>query len=318
MSKSVSDIFKDDFNWMQRERKGLYPWVAHNYWQAFRYINYEFCDFHCFHRDRISDNKLISLLLNHQFLENQLFDILQKAIMRAELRLLERYIPQKSNEERLTGHLVSEIDSALFLIKPFIKNTSLKLYNEKKEIDFFYYDLSKGGKVENRTGADLGFIIVVDLPDFPYTVQSVVLQAKKSRPDGRIQIDIKQLNKIRSITNNAAYLFYDMDLERLSSPMIIGTHLWENKLKEAEEKGENSFSIDMGEILTDGIPLSLYILDKVIERRKTDNFNSLGVALSSFREATNEMLFDGPLAIVSLGKPISYSFNTDGFFLSVD
>ena len=37
------------------------------------------------------------------------------------------------------------------------------------EVDFFYFDLSRGGKVEKDTGADLGFIIVIDLPDYQIT-----------------------------------------------------------------------------------------------------------------------------------------------------
>ena len=43
------------------------------------------------------------------------------------------------------------------------------------EVDFFYFDLSRGGKVEKDTGADLGFIIVIDLPDYPFTVKKRVI-----------------------------------------------------------------------------------------------------------------------------------------------
>ena len=50
-----------------------------------------------------------------------------------------------------------------------------KVISLGSEVDFFYFDLSRGGKVEKDTGADLGFIIVIDLPDYPFTVKKRVI-----------------------------------------------------------------------------------------------------------------------------------------------
>jgi hypothetical protein len=315
MKESVDDIFQDEFHWMQREMKGLYPWVNKRHWEFIERITGGMCDCPFCHRHRGTERNLISSLISSCLHYNPLFDIFQKAILRAEIRFISRFILQRSNEERLTGNLVSEIDAAIFLAKPIFRQFARNRYHRERDIDFFYYDLSRGGKIEKQTGADLGFIVVVDLPEHPFKVRSVVLQAKKCNSSATIEI--KQLRKIQETTKNkSAYLFYDMNFRTLASPIVIDTFKLTSQVEDLEKKRTKSFSLKMDEILNRGVPLSLYILQDVIEGERGEESSSFDIAFHRFQEMTNSNVspepFNGRLAIVSLGKPISIAMNRDG------
>jgi hypothetical protein len=100
MKESISDIFQDEFNWMQREMKGLYPWVDKNRWEFIERITGGMCDHPFCHRHRGNGRNLISSLVSSQLQHNPLLDVFQKAILRAEIRFISRFILQRSNEER--------------------------------------------------------------------------------------------------------------------------------------------------------------------------------------------------------------------------
>jgi hypothetical protein len=239
--------------------------------------------------------------------------------MRAEIRFISRYIPQRSNEERLTGNLVSEIDNSIFLIKEEFKELSKMHYGEAKEIDFFYSDMSKGGKVEKDTGADLGFILVIDLPDYPFTVTSLILQAKKI--NHKSQIDKAQFKTLMSIDEkNCAYLFYDTDFRTLTSPIVltIDDHDFKQKYMKSEEGKTDSFYMEYKDIC-DGHPLSLFIILSLLNNEYGKKHSSMDSAMSFFRDLLykenrkqNFLDFNGRVGIVSLGKKIQYNINDDG------
>ncbi|MCX6924473.1 MAG: hypothetical protein NT154_14845 [Verrucomicrobia bacterium] len=315
MNTPIIESFRSEFNWMQREVKGLYPWVDKRYWQLLERIGCCFYDhpFHHFHRE--DGRSLIGHLLSSQVQENPLLDVFQKALVRAEIRFISRFILQRSNEERLTGNLVSELDAAVFLARAVFRQISRERYRVEKEIDFYYYDLSRGGKVEKQTGADLGFILVVDLPDHPFTVRSVVFQAKKC--DSRATIDIPQLRALQKRSGDAAaYLFYDMSFRSLASPIVIPAQSLSAKADELEKKGTRTFSLQLDEILNSGIPLSLYLLFDVIGRGSGTAYTSFEDAFSAFRDMGPDSNmpegFNGRVGIVSIGKPIVLTPEPEG------
>ncbi len=325
------DIFKNDFYWMLRERKGYFSWIKDNPDKLARHLlNYNrrrcpMCE------DRILNSReIVRAITEKNVCENPLFDILMKALIRAEVRLMSRFIPQRSHEERLTGNLVSEIDNAIFLVREIFKKTCLSLYKIEKVIDFFYYDLSQGGKLEKETGADLGLILVIDLPDFPYTVKSFILQAKKISGNS-VQIDREQYETMmKHRKSECAYLFYDMNLARLCSPLIVKIdHFFlENQYKESEEDNTASFNIKFDDVNTMGHPLSLFVISHLIYGE------SIGASHSSFESAFSMFYniwdpdppnnnsgikdFNGRLAIISLGRSIKYSVpHNEGLHIEV-
>lgn len=315
MNMTMMEPFRNDFNWMQREVKGLYPWVDKNHWEFLRRIGDCCCDGPWCHGHRENGRSFIGRLLSAQVQENPLLDVFQKALVRAEIRFISRYILQRSNEERLTGNLVSELDAAVFLAQPDFRQLSKDRYQVEKEIDFFYYDLSRGGKVEKHTGADLGFVVVVDLPDYPFTVRGLIIQAKKANPSATV--NVRQFRTMQDAADNSsAYLFYDMNFRSLASPIVVESSKLTSKADEADKKGTNSFTLSIDDIFSSGVPLSLYILHDIIVQGHGQKHTSFESAFDCFRQMRGNQddpeSFNGRLAIASIGKRISYSGNLDG------
>ncbi|MBM4241882.1 MAG: hypothetical protein FJ150_09530 [Euryarchaeota archaeon] len=310
--------FQDEFFWMMRELKGYYPWVNGDAYRL-RKILYNRHHRMCPECYDSNTRDLVRLLTNEVIYENELIDMFFKALMRAEIRFISRYIPQRSNEERLTGNLVSEIDNSIYLVKDEFKELSMKRYREAREIDFFYTDMSKGGKVEKDTGADLGFILLIDLPDYPVTVKSLILQAKKI--NHTTQIDKAQYRTLKNINDtNCAYLFYDMDFRTLTSPMVltIDDYDFKNKFEKSEESKTDSFSIEFTDVC-DGNPLSLFIILCLLNNEYGKKHNSMTDAMSFFSDLLykenrkqNYLDFNGRVGLVSVGKKIQYNINNDG------
>ncbi|MBF0567693.1 MAG: hypothetical protein HQK95_02380 [Nitrospirae bacterium] len=312
--------FQDEFFWMLKESKGYYPWVKDRPYELRNFMDNYFGHCDCgFHRHDQYRNVYgtIKLLLNEGFLVNEIIDLFFKSLIRAEIRFISRYVPQRSNEERLTGNLVSEIDNSIHLVKDECYKFSMNLYNENKCIDFIYTDMSRGGKVEKETGADLGFILVLDLPDYPYTVKTLTLQAKNIRRSTQInRMQYETMTRICKDHGSCAYLFYDTDLNVLTSPMVLRTddHNFETKYNDCKERGNKSFSVNIDEVYR-GQPLSLFILSCLLYDTCGTTHSSFDSAMKYFTDAIfqsnkgEDYIFNGRVGVVSLGKKIQYLIN---------
>ncbi len=315
----MTEKFRNDFNWMLRESKGYFPWLNYDSHRIHRYLftsHHHKCP-HCYERNH---REIIKMITEQEVCENSLLDLFYKALIRSEIRFISRYVPQRSNEERLTGNLVSEIDSAIYLIKDEFNSISKQLYSESKEIDFLYYDLSKGGKVEKQSGANLGFLLIIDLPDYPKIIKSIVLQAKKI--SGSAHIDRIQYETLKkNDDNNCAYLFYDMNYSSLTSPIVLGIddYYFKQKYEQSIQNNSKSFSIDYKEI-RNGLPLSLFFAFQLIEESVGKIHRSVEDALEYFQGLTREKTsvdmqpFNGRVGIASLGKSINYGFRNNEVF----
>lgn len=194
-------------------------------------------------------------MLNDETLfQSPLFQLLFKSFVVAEGKFIKNYIPQNSHEERLTGHLVSELENGLYILRNYFEEASKVIYGESIPLNFYYADLSSN-RQEKNTGADLGLIFYVNLPDSPTHIRIAAIQAKKAKKTSAI-IDIDQLNKIIDVyEDNAYYMFYDMTLDRLS-PMIRRASAIKDKLE--DEKNTNSYGRD--QIIKRGMPLSIFLI----------------------------------------------------------
>lgn len=315
---SNKDPFKDDFYWITRNRKGIHAWLDDKSYRFFdRVLDWDWpFPFHPreFGRFGAGSGSILSLLLHGQLFENPLLDRMVKALVRAESRLCSRFIPQRSHEERLTGNLVSEIDSAFFLIKDSFRTMAQERYGEPKEIDFYYYDLSRGGKAEKVSGADLGLIFVLDLPDLPFTVRSLRLQAKKVQ--GSAQIDVNQLRTLTSHgADDSACLFYDMNPKTYCAPIIYEASRMDHRAKSAESEDKKSFSMSYDDVLG-GIPLSLYAHRVLTAGPSTREHSRFEDAYHYFErqlpQSSNDFCLGGRVAIISLGRAITIGINNDG------
>ncbi len=303
--------FKDEFHLMLREQIGYYPWLNHHPYRVNRLLRQNKRCWCCMEQEMRNANHYIREMLEEQVCTNKLLDLLFKALIRSEIRFIHRFIPQRSHEERLTGHLISEMSNSIELIKDLFRLASVEEYGVEKEIDFFYLDMSKGGKLESHTGADLAICFSLDLPDYPKTYKSFVFQAKKM--DFISQLDVAQYDKlVNNFPDNSAYLFYDTNCKTLNCPFVLAANvspISENAEK-AEEKLQKSFSIDINDMYS-GSPLSYFIIFELLENfEKGETHRSLSSLVNSFRNSNID--FDGRLAIFSIGHSINYSINNDG------
>lgn len=311
--------FKDDFYLMLKQTLGYNHWVKKNPYKIDRLIFGE-CDFH--YRHRVDHHRqLIRKILEEKVCENEVIDLFFKSVIRAEIRFSSRFIPQRSNEERLTGHLISEIGGAIELIKPIFEQVALNVYNEKKAIDFFYFDLSKGGKLERQTGADLAITIVIDLPDFPTTFKTIIFQAKKIHNSS--SLDLAQYEALVAHSYGAsAYLFYDTDLQTLSSPFVVMTGSIKSIYDKAVADNNKSFTVTNDTVLN-GLPLSAFLCFDLIDNEH------LGIQHKTFEDAinyaqqfeyNNDNNFSGYLGVVSIGRKLKYEINSnnEGYNLTME
>jgi hypothetical protein len=302
--------FKDDFHLMLREQIGYYTWLKDYSYRMDRLV---FGKRHCPCDRDWNNRKLNRELIENQVCDNKLIDLLFKSLIRSEIRFIHRFIPQRSHEERLTGNLVSEMSNSVELIKDLFKATSIKEYEVEKQIDFFYIDLSKGGKLESYTGADLALGINIDLPDYPKTYKSFVFQAKKLGSSS--QLDLKQYQTLtNNFPQNAAYLFYDTDFKELNCPFVLTTddYTLKNNAEEALKNQSKSFSLDRSNVFR-GLPLSSFIIFSLLEDIKEGRTHySLSNLIDTYRNSNKNIEFNGRLAILSIGKSIHYSINNDG------
>ena len=311
--------FKEDYFQMMKLSMGYLPWVKKHPYRLDRLIwgEHEMC-----HRHRENHHRqLVRKMLEEKVCENESIDIFFKAVIRAEQRFSSRFIPQRSNEERLTGHLISEIGGSIELVKSNFLEASLKLYNESKVIDFFYFDMSKGGKLEKITGADLAITVIIDLPDFPKTIKTYIFQAKKIQ--NSTSIDNFQYKTLMSHRENSyGYLFYDGNLQTLSSPFVLQHGNMKYLYEKAIENKHNSFSVN-NDTVYNGLPLSAFLCFELISNdfigRKHNSIEDAISYAEQFNGEKNER-FNGYFGVVSIGRKLKYEINSnnEGFNLTLD
>ena len=208
--------FKEDHWLISRENRGYYKWVGampfhlerHNYLR--RLYNRPFLE------GDFDARSVVRELFERGLGLHPMLDIAFAAVARAEIRLSMRFIPQGSHEERLTGSLVSEIEAAIHLASGPFRKQALERYNHERTIDFIYYDLSQGGRIEKHTGADLGIILHIDLPDFPRVIRFAAFQAKKLNRSA--QLEKAQFNSLLSA-------FPRLPLISSTTPILPHLHL---------------------------------------------------------------------------------------------
>jgi hypothetical protein len=309
--------YKDDFYLMLKHSIGYIPWVK-KYPHRLDRLIYGDYDKHCRYKES-NHRQLVRKIIEERVCENEMIDIFYKSIIRSEIRFSSRFIPQRSHEERLTGHLISEIGASIEIIKSHFEKTSIQEYGEKKDIDFFYFDMSKGGKLEKRTGADLAISVIIDLPDYPKMIKSFVFQAKKYSHSA--QIDLQQYETLNNLYGKSkGYLFYDTSTFTLSSPFVLETddYTMRQRCDEAIKDNNKSFSISEDDIF-DGLPLSAFLCFNLLTDDNIGNKHrdlaDLISYFSNFNSYYNKNIkekeddFSGYLGIVSIGKKLNYQPN---------
>lgn len=261
-----------DINMMLKNNIALSKYFSKNsstfferYWDKGYMFSDPYCHKH-FHRFLSKGNftYLRKLLKDEKSFENPLFYLLFKAFVYAEIKFVNNFIPQNSHEERLTGHLVSEIANSLSIVSATFKKQAFDLYQTEVDLNFNYADLSSNNQ-EKNTGADLGFIFHINLPDYKEKVNVLIIQAKKF--NNTATIDMKQIEILKTFAEESAYYcFYDMNKNDLTSPLIQSANNITSLLGNNEE-GYSTKTLSRDKIINhykSGIPLSLFLIFEML------------------------------------------------------
>ncbi len=299
------DVFRDVFWDMSRQNKGYYSLAADRGHPLIRLLrqgvyrtNGEFAD----------SRYWIDTIFRQGLGVHPVLDCVFEALARAEARLSLRFIPQNSHEERLTGSFVSELEAAFFLLKPSFAALSKDYYGKELDVDFQYFDLSKGGSIEKFTGGDLAVVFHMDLPDLPPVTRYAAFQVKKMHSSATL--DKKQYRLLlENYGEGAMYIFYDMLFGRLYPPLVVDASQLEGQSK--NNQSTDSFQVSRAEAAR-GLTFALWVVMQLAR-------GSAGVAVDGVKAAVERLeKYDSRksnisrLAVVSIGAPIKVRVGESG------
>lgn len=235
------------------------------------------------YRDSFGALEARYVLNNKSAFISPLHHIMFRSFVAAEQKFITNYIPQNSHEERLTGHLVSELENSLFILQDTFELFSQEIYAQKVPVEFYYADLSSNN-YEKCSGSDLGLIFHINLPDSPETFRVAAIQAKKMKNAGAT-IDIAQKETLlKQYGEMAYYMFYDMTDEH-NSPLIQKA----SRINIPDDKSGifDTYSYGKENIVGSNggaIPLSLFLIFDILNPYKQTSIKSIW-------DATNVLLY---------------------------
>jgi hypothetical protein len=244
------------------------------------------CPRFCFDDSRHGLPLLREMLTKPDSLESPLFQLLFRSLVYGEYRFVKTFVPQNSNEERLTGHLISELSGALAVAEAAFESQSEEIYGEKARLEFHYADMSSDS-MEAVTGADFALVMHLNLPDRPESARVAICQAKKLYKNGQsLAVDGPQLDHLIGWAEEGAfYCFYDMDPNSLWAPTVMPAREVKNRVeqKAAKQKergrvGDEENPLAHKGLLThyESVPMSVFLLfDMLIAQRAGKRFDNI-------------------------------------------
>jgi hypothetical protein len=130
------------------------------------------------------------------------------ALAKAEHEFLFRYVPFWSNEERLTGHLISQMVERLTDFAPRWATLNGSPEAQAENQCRIYYADTATARKESLTGADFGLVIQARLGRQPEYFKVARFQAKKAEKSGSARIDFDQVAALLNRPSVGYYIFY--------------------------------------------------------------------------------------------------------------
>jgi hypothetical protein len=289
MGDLMSEKFQIDLNptvlEMLKRNISICPWVIKHQWSFIEAISNQYIgDYRDLYFHRIPKNPMFilkNLLYSKRFYSNELYYYLFKGFVYGEYRFVRDFIPQQSHEERLTGHLISELCNVATIIGEKFKTKSKKIYGREVPLNFYYADLSTN-RMEKITGADFALMVHLDLPDCSEVNKVMICQVKKI--ENSMEIDEPQLKVLNSWAGDAGYYCcYDMKQNDLFAPLLISAKNVEKYLTIKKTKSISRNDLLKEDQLT--IPLSIALTFELL-----DCHNTSGKIFANLNEARNFIL----------------------------
>jgi hypothetical protein len=170
------------------------------------------------------------------------------ALARAEHEFLFRYVPFWSHEERLTGHLVSQIVERVEDFAPhWASLTGAPEAEAENHCRLFYADTATARR-ESETGADFGLVIHAHLGKRQEYFKVARFQAKKAEGNGSALIDFDQVNALLNRPDVGYFVFYHFHNPKQWSlpPTVLPAKHFERRRDELREEKAKIKSTSLG------------------------------------------------------------------------
>lgn len=269
---------------------------------------------------------LDDLLVNHRFLFSE---VLTKpssfephamwamfwGLAKAEHEFLRRYIPFWSHEERLTGHLVSQIVERM---EEF--SGEWRALSAPDAFCRIWYADTATARQERETGADFGLIVHAKYQGQDELFKAVRFQAKKVSRSGRATLDLRQMKALTRTNHLGYYVFYhpyDARQWSLMPTVKAASELAENLKDELsniaeddrhQKLGEKTVGVDVGD---SGLDFASFVTFAV-----ADPAAEHGVLTSDAGDAVRVLMSQSTLSrvmVISIGQGASIVDWTDLF-----
>ncbi len=174
------------------------------------------------------------------------------ALAKGEHAFLHRYTPFWSHEERLTGHLVSQM---ITCVEDFGDRWNMLSQTEgQTSACRIWYADTATARQEKVTGADLGLVVHARFSDTNEFFKVVRFQAKKvNRQSGKARIDLDQADALLQRENLGYYLFYHfLHGTNWSLPPTVTRASALRREVEQAQKDEKRQRHSLGTLLWDG------------------------------------------------------------------
>jgi hypothetical protein len=224
------------------------------------------------------------------------------ALAKAEHEFLQRYVPYWSHEERLTGHLVSQLIERLEGFAPHWR--ALNAEPAKESLCRIWYADTAAARKEGVTGADLGLIVQARLGSQEEFFKVARFQSKKVGRSGKARIDLGQVRALLHHERLGYYLFYHpLDKNSWSlAPTVRPATDFQHDLEEAQQQKPSG---QLG-VITDlvngrGVDLAMFVTFAL-----ADAGADHGVLASTAVEAVSVLMSGDPrpsrVLVVTLGE----------------
>lgn len=170
------------------------------------------------------------------------------ALAQAEHEFLLRYVPFWSHEERLTGHLVSQIVERLEDFAPYWAALSGAPENEVENHCRIFYADTATARRESVTGADFGLVIHARFGKQPEYFKVARFQAKKAESSGSALIDFDQVEALLKRPDVGYYVFYHYhDPKKWSlPPTVLSAGHFKSRLEALREERAKIKKTELG------------------------------------------------------------------------
>lgn len=229
------------------------------------------------------------------------------ALSKAEHDFVQRYLPFWSHEERLTGHLLSQV---IERASQFAAHWQSLNVDPKSQLEIWYADTATNRR-ESVTGSDLGVVVHARYGTQNEFFKVVRLQAKKVNASGSAAVDLDQVETLLMQENLGYLLFYHApDSEQWQLAPTVSSASTYKEHVDRKRMDSRSFGEELG---TESIAVRDHGFDfaSFITFALADPGSPHGRTAKSSRDAVNTIMGrNGPsgppdrLLVITLGSDV--------------